>query len=259
MRAIYPPDGRAEEYSLLGLNPWGKSWCSHDCTYCYVSGMFHMSREQWRATPFKPRRNIVQLVRADAQELAGTDKRVLCCFAGDLYSPEAAATGISRQILEAFREFDVPFQVLTKGGMRAAVDFDLYGPNDAFATTMTFVSALGSIDYEPGAAWPQDRVKAIEEAHRRGIETWVSLEPVFHPSEALFWIDSLSDCADLFKVGKLNHDPERERQIDWRAFGIAAIAHLKERRKRYYIKDDLAKHLGGVPFTNTDTRRVIRP
>ena len=258
MKIIYEPKGRALEYSFLALNPWGKSWCSHDCSYCFVPGTFRMSRERWRAQPFAPCKDLLKKLRLDCAELRGTDKRVLCCFAGDLYSPEANATGLPRLILETFREFDVPFQVLTKGGTWAVYDFDLYGPNDAFATTMTFTNNNDSHKAEPGAATPNDRIKAMKTAHDRGIETWVSLEPVIHPADALYWIERLSEYVDLFKIGKLNHDPAREKEIHWHGFGVDAIELCEKYGKKYYVKDDLARRLPEVSFTNTDTRTVTR-
>ena len=255
MRVIYKPKGRAKEYSFLALNPWGKSWCSHDCVYCYCPGMFRMSREQWRAQGFRPRANLLRDLEADAPQVGGTDKRVLLCFAGDLYSPEGVESGLPRQILSILREHDVPFQVLTKGGMRAAADFDLYGPKDAFATTLT-TGGTEAWTWEPGAAGPATRIQAISEAHKAGIETWVSLEPVIDPDWSLRLIEMTWHIVDLYKIGKLNHDPKREAEVDWRAFGIKAIELCEKYGKPYYIKDDLAKYLDGVEFTNTDTRIV---
>lgn len=256
MQVIYTPTGPALEYGKLALNPWGKSFCSHDCSYCYVPGMFRMSREQWRKRPFRPRKDLIKKLRRDCEELRGTNERVHCCFVGDLYSPEAASTGISRHILKTFREFDVPFQVLTKGGMRACADFDLYGPHDAFATTLT-TDGAEAWTWEPGAADPSDRIRAITTAHRKHIETWLSLEPVMDPACSLRLIESLRDIVDLYKIGKLNHDP-RANGIDWRIFGIRAIDLCEKFGKPYYVKADLAKYLAGVTFTNTDTRKVVR-
>ena len=258
MRIIYEPTGRALEYGLLALNPWGRSFCSHACTYCYCPEMFRMSREQWEKESFHSRKNLIKQLRQDCQELRGTDKRVTCCFAGDLYSSEAVATGLSRKILETFREFDVPFQVLTKGGTRAVSDFDLYGPNDAFATTLTYIRDLDSLRVEPGAATPADRWTAIAAAHDRGIQTWVSLEPVLSPVQSLDSIRGTHDIVNLYKIGKWNHDV-RANAIDWRAFGVAAIELCEKFGKAYYVKADLAKYLSGVKYTSTDTRRVVRP
>jgi hypothetical protein len=252
------------EYSLLGLNPWGKSFCSHDCDYCYCPDMFRMSRDQWRAQPFVPRKDLIRQLRLDCAELRGTDERVLCCFAGDLYNPEAAKSGISRQILETFREFDVPWQVLTKGGLRAVADFDLYGPNDAFATTLTFLSATYSLKHEPGAALPMDRRHAIFQARERKIQTWVSLEPVLSPQSALAIIEETHDYVDLYKIGRLNHDPAQEEQIDdqygWAKFAWNAMNLCNKYDKPFIIKDDLRAYcdfpiVGAATF---DPRKVVR-
>ncbi len=259
MRVIVEPKGRALEYSLLSLNLYGRSSCSHRCRYCYCPSALQMPRQVWEHMPFKPRKDILKLVRKDAAELAGTNKRVLLMFLGDPYSPEAKASGVTREALKILREYDVPFQILTKGGTRAVDDFDLYGPNDAFATTLVFVSEQYRQEWEPGAAPFADRLKAIGEAHKRGIETWVSLEPVIDVNETLSIIDCTHEWVDLYKLGKVNHDAKLEAKIDWRALGVAALERFTKYRKRYYLKNDLVKYLEGLPFENTDTRTVDRP
>lgn len=257
MRVISDPRGRAREYSLLALNLFGRSRCQHLCSYCYCPSAMRMSRQQWEAQPFRPRKDVIRLLRDDAKELAGDNRRVLLCFFGDPYSPEAAASGVTRQALEILREHDIPFQLLTKGGTRAAADFDLYGPHDAFATTMTFMDEEPSLRWEPGAAIPDDRFRAIVEAKGRGIETWVSLEPVLDPEQSLAIIKASHADVDLYKIGVLNHDP-RAKDIDWRNFGVRAIGLCEKYRNKYYVKHDLAKHLEGVTYQSTDTRRIVR-
>lgn len=258
MEAIREPRGRAKEYSLLACDPyWGA--CSHFCSYCYVAGSMRRTQEQWSQIPLAPRRDFLKHLRRDAAKYRGTDKRVLLSFTSDVYCEPAVKSGLTRQVLEVLREFDIPFQVLTKGGLRAVSDFDLYGPNDAFATTLTCILPSEQDKVEPHAAGPADRAFAIAEAWRRGIETWVSLEPVLNPADALYWIEKTAPMVGLFKIGKLNHDKEKEAQIDWRAFGMSAIALCEHYGKAYYVKDDLAKYLVGVKYTSTDTRRVIRP
>jgi len=257
MNVIYRPRGRALEYSYLACNLYG-GMCPHRCSYCYVAGAMRKSRAQWEATPWYVRKDVIKWLERDAERLAGTEERVLLCFHCDPYTPEAANFGVTRQALKVLRSHDVPFQVLTKGGMRAAPDFDLYGPRDAFATTMTFVEEGPSRQEEPGAATPWERTKAIIQAHDRGIETWVSLEPVLDPKVSLRIIENTWEWVDLYKIGKLNHDPEREAKIDWRSFGARAIELCERYGKRYYIKEDLAKHLDGIEFTQTDTRKVTR-
>jgi len=144
--------------------------------------------------------------------------------------------------------------------MRAVGDFDLYGPHDAFATTMTFIKWRDSAEAEPQAAPPIHRIGSLVQAHQCfRIQTWVSLEPVLDPEQSLKIIEETWNFVDLYKIGKLNHDKQREDRIDWRAFGMEAIALCEKYGRRYYIKSDLAGYLKGVRFTNTDTRTVDRP
>jgi len=189
----------------------------------------------------------------DVAKYAGTDKRVLLCFMCDAYQPIDNELEITRDVIKLLRLNNIPFQVLTKGGMRAARDFDLYGPNDAFATTMTFLADSDSLKYEPGAALPADRIHAIQLAKERGIETWVSLEPVIEPEQSLDIIERTHTYVDLYKIGKLNHI---KNDTNWTRFALQALDLCIEYGKPYYIKDDLAKYLDGIEFTNTDTRKI---
>jgi len=252
MSLIYEPTGRACEYSLLACNLF--TGCVHGCKYCYAPKTLHVTPEQFRAN-VKPRDRVIEMLRKDADKFTGTDRRVLLCFTCDPYQHEEIEKGITRDALKILREFDIPFQILTKGGMRAARDFDLYGPNDAFATTLTFLDIIDSLTYECHAATPESRYQAIKEAKRAGIETWVSLEPVIRDDISLKIITQTHPFVDLYKIGKLNY---QKNNIDWRKFGIDAIKLCEKYGKPYYIKTDLAKYLDGIEFENTDTRKIKR-
>ena len=107
---------------------------------------------------------------------------------------------------------------MTKGGIRAVKDFDLYGPNDFFGCTLTCDNAEDSRKNEPGAALPHDRIEALKEAHRRGIRTWAVLEPVLDPRQSLHLIELTHPFVSYYIVGKLNHFPKEEMKIDWPKF-----------------------------------------
>lgn len=164
---------------------------------------------------------------------------------------------MTRQIIQILREFDIPFQILTKAGKRSEVDLDLYGPGDAYAATMTFLDADQSVHYEPYAASPLERMNVLSIAHAMGIETWVSLEPVVDPEETLEIIKQTHEFVDLYKIGILNYQ-QPPKPIDWRVFGIEAIGQCRRYGKAYFIKSDLAKYLDGVHFINTDNRIIKR-
>ena len=253
MGIIYEPKGRAGEYAHLAINHY--TGCDHNCTYCYVRTMPQWADKDFDATPAAPRENVLGKLRKDAPKFYGTDRRVLISFMGDPYCPIEAETQLTRGVLEILRQYDIPFTILTKGGTLAASDFDLYGPNDAFAATLTFVDEGRSRQYEPGAAIPRSRFLALEMAKAKGISTWVSLEPVIDADETLAVIKATHEFVDLYKIGKLNY---QQSDINWWKFGINAINLCRQYMTDYYIKKDLAAHLIDVHFYNVDNRKVKR-
>lgn len=246
---IYRPKGRAQEYSYLAINHY--AGCGHGCTYCYVPAVLHVPASQFNKP--RVRKNVLELLAAEAPKFEGTDERVLLCFTCDPYQLLDISEGLTRKVIEILKLYEIPFQVLTKGGMRAARDFDLYEQGDAFATTMTFLSDDKSRPFEPHAAPPALRIRAIEAAKKQGIETWVSLEPVLCAKESLKIIHRLHNIVDHFKLGKLNYS---KTDIDWREYGYKALELLNKYQKTYYVKNDLAKYLGDYAYCNTDTRTI---
>ncbi|NIS54464.1 MAG: hypothetical protein GWN94_25790 [Phycisphaerae bacterium] len=250
MGIIYKPKGRAQEYSFLAINHY--VGCGHGCRYCYVPDTTHNKNFY---TDQSVRRGVLEQLRKEAPKFAGTDERVLLCFSCDPYQPLDAEKRITRDVINILSEFDIPFQVLTKGGTWASRDFKYYGPHDAFGTTMTFLDDENSKKYEPRAALPGDRIEAIKEAKKLDIETFVSLEPVIEAKQSLEIIRLTHEFVDQFRIGKLNH---KSSDIEWRKFGRQAIEICRECGTDYFIKEDLAIHLDGIPFTSIDKRKVKR-
>ena len=253
MSVIYTPRGRALEYALRGLELY--QGCEHQCTYCYVPAATRRSRAQWAKAPVCLRRDVLFQLKREAPRCRGMAERVLLSFFSDPYQPSMSRLPHTRAALEILHENHVPFQVLTKGGTLACRDFDLYTDWDAFAVTLTGAGRFTTLEMEPGAAAPTDRIAALEEAHVRGIETWVSLEPVLDPAASLAVIDATQGVVDLFKIGKINHDPKREAAIDWRAFAYEAVKRCAGYGVAYYVKKDLARYCD-FPLHNTDNRRA---
>lgn len=250
MGIIYRPGSRAEEFSHLGANFY--RGCYHGCFYCYVPDYTHNNDF---FTEQSVRKDVLWQLRREAPNFAGTDERVLLCFTCDPYQPLDIKEQITRQAIEILRANNVPFQILTKGGMRAARDFDLYGPDDIFGTTLTLLDEDKSKLHEPQAAVPEDRIAAIKLAKEKGIETWASLEPVIEPTASLEIIRQTHRIVDHYRIGKMNHCDKLTAQ-EWRRFGNKAIQLCREFKVDYYIKADLAKYLDGIHFYNTDKRKV---
>lgn len=253
MGIIYRPSGRAEEYSHLAANLY--VGCAHGCKYCY--GPATMRNPDF-FTKQHPRPFVIKRLTEEVEKYKGTDERVLLCFGCDAYQPLELELGLTRQTIELFREYDIPFQVLTKAGPLATRDFDLYGPHDMFAVTLTLLDGSESLLQEPEAALPAERIRNLEIARERDIETWVSLEPVIDPGQSLELIRQTHHLVGHYKIGKMNHHKSDLTWSQWRDFGIKAIRLCRELGVDFYIKKDLAKYLDGIAFTNTDERKVNR-
>lgn len=252
---IYQPAGRAREYAALALNIY--SGCDHGCTYCYAPSATHRKAEQfYRSTP---RADLLTRLEKEAAKYrdANIRARVLLSFTCDPYQRLDEQLKLTRRAIQILHRGGLHVTVLTKGGRRALRDLDLFTPQDAFATTITFLDAIQSQQWEPHAALPDDRISAIAAYHAAGIPTWVSLEPVISPPDSLAAIPRLAPITDVFKVGKLNYHPIA-KTISWPGFASSAVEVLETLGYRrnldpdalesgdYYIKRDLAAYLSST-------------
>jgi DNA repair photolyase len=232
LKAIYRPTGEALEYASLGLNLF--TGCSHRCGYCYNKDRFTGPYDQSRKAAS------LENIEHDLRVLKNDKIPIHLSFVGDPYDLDRQDNSIVREVLQLCRKYDHPFQVLTKGGTKAVQDFDLYGPNDRFGVTLTFINDEDSKKWEPDASLPADRIAALKVAHEHGIKTWISLEPVIDPAQTLELIEQTHEFVDEYGVGKLNHNAELEKAIDWSKFKAAAETLLKKYNKPYKIKRALA-------------------
>jgi len=184
----------------------------------------------------QPRADIIRKLSAEAPSMSGCD-RVLFCFTCDPYQP--GDTTVTRDAMRICVDNGIPFQVLTKGGTRAARDIDIMQAGDAvFATTLIFDNDDLRRRWEPNAADCNDRASMICRAHRAGIPTWVSIEPVIDPDEALKVMRRLDAVVDEWRIGKLNHHPHA-KTVDWFAFGQRVAEFLSNTDTPYMVKDAL--------------------
>jgi len=250
---IYEPAGRAREYAALACNIY--RGCDHGCAYCYAPAATRRTRAAFACSEPRGADFLKRLEKEAGQRVPS--EPILLCFTCDPYQALDTRLGLTREAIKILHGHGHAVHILTKGGTRALRDLDLFARNrslppaanpasdfgrgsdgNAFATTLTVLDDRWR-EWEPGAASPMDRLEAIQAYHAAGVATWVSLEPVLDPEAALDIIRETHAYVDLFKVGRLNYHP-MARSINWRAFGLAAIALLESRGKRYYVKQDLA-------------------
>lgn len=236
-RVVYEPKGAALEYAPLAAN-LGVG-CPHGCIYCYAPNAAHKKREDFHSG-IRVRDQILKKLGKDAKLLEGDDREILLSFLSDPYSPQEMQLGLTREALRILIQSKLRFTVLTKGGTRATRDFDLLeGYEKArFGTTLVFTSQIDADKWEPNAAPISDRIRAVELAHEKGIKTWVSMEPVIDPKQALGLLKALHPIVDHWKIGKLNYLQTPET-VDWRRFRDEVKGLLESYGADYYLKASL--------------------
>ncbi len=240
-KAIYEPKGKAREYAALALNL--RAGCEHGCLYCYMPSILHMSPEDFHARS-RPRPGILDALRREAPRYAGTQTPVLLSFSSDPYSPAEQSDKTTREAIAILREHQIPVHVLTKGGMRAARDFDILSEDkrNAFGTTIVFSDDKDRLHWEPGAASCSDRLNAIYQATKYGLRTWISIEPIIVPEQAIWLIENLSGIVDEFRVGKLNYHPAAA-EVDWAEWTPRILAALQKSSCDYLVKNSLVAYV----------------
>jgi DNA repair photolyase len=240
MEIIYKPTGAALEYAPLAANLL--TGCPYRCRYCFGPGTLKRTREDFHSN-YLPKPHALAKLAKNAHKLGGMipDKReILLSFVGDVYLPEEENWGCTREAIKILIANGLTFTLLTKGGMRAVRDFDLLAgyPKARFGSTIVFSDQESASKWEPGAPDILDRMKAIKIAHEMGILTWVSLEPVIYPAQALDLMRELNPIVDHWKIGKLNRMKTPE-PVDWVKFRADAKLLLDSLGADYYFKTSL--------------------
>jgi DNA repair photolyase len=234
---IYEPAGKAKEYGDYAINIY--TGCPHGCFYCFAPNVLHGTRESFKSI-VEPRKGIIEEVK---KQLATGDirgKLIHLCFTCDPY-PYGHDTTPTRDIIKAIKDSGNHVQILTKGdGSR---DFDLLDENDWYGATYVGYG-LGEIFdpvcVEPNAACPAVRLAMLSKAHKLGIKTWMSMEPVLNENDITTFLDLNVNYVDRYKIGKLNYHPS---DINWGEFGKKCERICKNLGHDYYIKESLRKEM----------------
>ncbi len=228
MNPIYKPKGAAE-YGDYAVNIY--IGCPHRCYYCFAPQVLHREWEAFHSR-VEPRKDIVRELRQQLEREQIIGQLVHLCFTCDPY-PVRYGTATTREVIQALKEYGNHIQILTKGdGSR---DFDLLDDEDWYGVTISCDEPMAGIA-EPGAVSLASRLYDLEAAKCRGINIWISFEPVLDPAAVLDFIKRCAYFIDRVKIGKLNYHPS---DIDWAKFGRGAVAACREMDLDYYIKSSL--------------------
>ena len=211
LKVIYRPRGPAREYAEFALNPY--KGCTHRCIYCYNAKRFQRPGEFYRSA--QPRDNIIENVRHDCQvlyKIYGWDcPEIHLTFLGDCYQPAESELEITREIIIALIDYNLPFTILTKSPLILR-DVDLLGPYKHFRAGFSFttIDQAEADQWEPGCLPVADRISTLRQFARFDKLIWISLEPVMRIESTINVIHELKTLPDFYWIGALNHFPPPE-------------------------------------------------
>ena len=218
MKAIYKTAGLAKEYNEYAINIY--TGCPHKCFYCSV--MKKVGPEF--CTNIKVRDGLIESLSRQIESGAYKGEKIHLCFTCDPY-PTGYDSTPTRTVIKMLKDGGYSVQILTKGDGRR--DFDLLDSNDWYGVTID-----GRSD---------ELLSHLEEAHNRGIKTWISFEPVIEPDVIPDMIRRAAKIGvDRVKIGKLNYmtTPKLEN-FDWKTFGFEIESLCKSLNIDYHIKSSL--------------------
>ena len=104
-------------------------------------------------------------------------------------------------------------------------------------STIVFSDQASASYWEPNASALHERFQLAKDAHNLGIKTWVSLEPVIEPEQALEVVRQLHPYVDYWKVGPVNY--VKDINVDWKKFKNDIIQLFTKVGAEYYLKKEL--------------------
>ena len=197
---------------LLGLdyalNPY--RGCEHACIYCYAPSVIHRDRKKWgELVEVK-----INLPRILSKELRVKKKGVVGLgTVTDPYQPAEKKYEITRRCLELLLIHDFPVCIQTKSSL-VLRDMDLLKKFSKIEVGITLTALDDSVreKLEPGASSVKERLNALSELKKNGINTWVFIGPVMpYITDA----EALIDAIVAEKPGYVLVDKLRLKEDAW--------------------------------------------
>jgi DNA repair photolyase len=207
------------------LNPY--TGCEHRCAFCYVRA-FELradrpSDDRYGRT-VRIKVNVAAVLRAELARRSWKKETVVVGAATDPYQPAEGRFRLTRQCLEALRDFANPTAMITRGPMIVR-DIDVLSDLARRADVHITVS-IPTLDddiwrkTEPGTAHPRQRLKAIEKLVTAGIDVGVGMAPI---------LPGLSDRPELIE------DVVRAARAAGATGLWAGMLHLKDGTREHFL------------------------
>jgi DNA repair photolyase len=221
--------------------------CSHGCLYpCYA---FLMAKRFGKVKTYEEW--IMPKIVLNAQDLLEKElprnkdkiQFVHLCFSTDPFMYcQAEVSELSMRLIAMLYEAGIKTTALTKGIL--PLGLSSLGSNNEVGITLISLNELFRAKYEPFSAPYVDRIKALYRLHKRGIKTWVSVEPYPTPNIIKQDFEKILEAVsfvDKIIFGRLNYN-SRVRQFSERgefynSLSLKIIDFCEKNCKQWHIKE----------------------
>lgn len=221
--------------------------CAHGCKYpCYAYLMAKRfgkvkDYEQW----IEPKlvKNALELLDKEIPKYKNKIKSVHLCFSTDpfMYGYDEI-TQMSIKIIRRLNASGIKCTVLTKGILPQELS-NLSKKNE-YGITLVSLDENYRNRVEPGSAKYKDRIEALWNLHKKGCQTWVSIEPYPTPNIIEQDLEKILDAisfVDKIIFGRTNYNAEISKYLKHKEFynqlSQMVIDFCTINNKKYHIKE----------------------
>lgn len=223
--------------------------CAHGCRFpCYAFNLKKRagvikSYQDW----IKPKIviNSLDLLRKEIPRHKKNIKAVHLCFSTDpfMFGYKQIAD-LSLKIIETLNKNGIKTTILTKGIFpKELITLSKYSDKNEYGITLVSLDSDFKKHFEPYSAGYYDRIESLRFLHKKGLKTWVSIEPYPTPNMVNQDIyDILKEISFVDKIifGRLNYNTKVRQYRDYQNFfnslSIRVINFCEKNNKTYHIK-----------------------
>ncbi len=238
--------------------------CSHGCRFpCYAMMMKKRcgvikDYNDW----IKPRivSNAMELLNSELPRMKHKIKSVHLCFSTDPFMyKQKEVSDLTLKIIERLNQDNIRCTVLTKGIYpKELTDTKKYGKHNEYAISLVSLDRKFKNNFEPGSSPYDKRIESLKYLHKKGLNTWVSMEP--YPTPNIF-IQDLSQVlrsinfVDKIIFGKLNYNVISSKFDDCKNFYTECAEQVVE----FCDKNNIRQHIkyGTAKKDNKETENIL--
>lgn len=201
---IKPLSGIMADFAPYGVDFF--DFCTYACPYCikhFVRHSFYMQKPR-----FQDKEKIYVLfdtsdLRAELEEMQ-LRQPVLVCPYCDPYSGTKNRLERTKRLLEAFRNVDTPFTIISKNGtslMNQAEYYATFRDVIQVGTTLLSCDFNRALELEPKCQAPMKRVVGLRKNKNCKNNTFVNICPLLSFDDAFSVLEKTYDCTDWYYLG----------------------------------------------------------